>query len=112
MASKTPQSGEWTTVSEARGKFTLDTVGDQWEGFYEGVEIIQNPNARADENPDMTYLNFRTADGDPYATSASYDLTRAFESIAVGTYVRITLTNLVPRNKGNDLKLHKVDVRK
>lgn len=99
---------QWEVVSEPRSTIIFTDLGDEWEGFYEGPSVIHND--KTDE--DYDYLSFRDSAGDPYQTSAGYDLKRAFESIAVGTYVKIILTETKPSSKGNDVKLFKVLTRK
>jgi hypothetical protein len=99
---------EWDVVSEPRSTIITDTLGDEWEGYYEGPAIIHNEV----ENEDYEYLNFRDSSGDPYQISASFDLKRAFENIPVGTYSKFVLVELKPRPKGNPLKLYKVYTRR
>lgn len=107
MTAKKTDSEEWNVVSEPRTKIVFDTIGDEWEGFYEGPETITDPNT---DEP-MEYLNFRDSNGEAFTISAGYDLKRAFEKVAVGTYAKIILVNTVPSKKGNDVKLHKVLTR-
>lgn len=108
MTTKKTESEEtWNVVSEPRTKIVFDTIGDEWEGFYEGLEVIVDPNTEED----MEYLNFRDSNGEAFTISAGYDLKRAFEKVPVGTYSKIILVNTVPSKKGNDVKLHKVLTR-
>lgn len=99
---------DWEVHSEPRTTIITDTVGDEWEGFYEGIATIHNDT----DDEDYEYLNFRDESGDPYQISASYDLKRAYASIPVGTYTKFRLVELKPRAKGNALKLYKVFTRK
>lgn len=103
-----PQREEWDVISEPRSTIEFDTIGDEWEGFYEGIITIHND--KSDE--DYEYLAFRDSAGEAFQVSASYDLKRAFEKITEGTYVKMILVDLKPSKKGNDLKLYKVLVRK
>ena len=107
MASSKQTEETWNVVSEPRTKIVFDTIGDEWEGFYEGPETIIDPNT----DQEMEYLNFRDATGEAFTISAGYDLKRAFERVAQGTYSKIILVNTVPSKKGNDVKLHKVLTR-
>lgn len=97
----------WNVVSEPRTKIVFDTIGDEWEGFYEGPETIIDPNT----GEEMEYLNFRDQHGEAFTISAGYDLKRAFERVSQGTYSKIILVSMVPSKKGNDVKLHKVLTR-
>lgn len=108
MTSKPSTEEEFETVTESRVKIVFDTIGDVWKGYYEGTEMITDPNT-AEE---YKYLNFRDDDGEAFTTSASYILNQAFEKIAIGMYVRIELTGLAESKRGNDLKQYKVQVRK
>lgn len=98
---------QWETVAEARSKLIFDTDGDEWEGVFEGPEIIVDPNT-GEEYP---YLNFRGNDGEAYTTSSSYQLSRAFEKIPVGTYSKIIRKSSIKVAKG-DMINFKVQIRK
>jgi len=98
----------WEVVSEPRSTIVFEGVGDEWQGFYEGRTVIRNPNTEEDYD----YLTFRDESGDPYQVSASYDLNRAFSDIDTGSYVKIILTELKESNRGNDIKLYKVLIRR
>jgi hypothetical protein len=86
----------WTTISENRSRIVFDTVGDVWEGYYEGPDKIADPNT--EEVYD--YLNFRDEAGDGYMVSASYQLSRAFADVPEGTYVRLTVTGFTDTRRG------------
>lgn len=109
MTSKPSTTEEtWDTVSEPRVTIIFDTIGDEWEGFFEGPFTIHND--LTDE--DYEYFAFRNSAGEPYQVSASYDLKRALEGVAVGTYTRLTLVDTKPSKKGNDIKLFRVQTRR
>lgn len=106
-------SDEWTTIDEgSRLRIAFDTVGDIFEGTYEGSETVEFANG---ENGD--YLNFRGAvpdavKGEPCAISSTYQLARTFTNVAPGTYCRIILRSETPVSKGNPLKNFVVQTRK
>jgi len=95
MANK-PQDEEWTTVAEARSRIVFDTIGDVWEGYYEGPETVHDDV----KNEDYEYLDFRDQAGDGFMASASYQLSRAFTDIPVGTYVRMTVLGFTETRNG------------
>lgn len=108
MASKSEE--KWEVIAEPRSTIEFDTIGDEWEGYYEGTGLVPDPNT----GEEYTYLHFRDGAGEAFQMSASYDLTRTFidGKMPEGTYCRLTLVELKPRPKGNALKLFKVQVRK
>jgi hypothetical protein len=87
MPASKPQNttDEWETVAEARTKIIFDTDGDVFEGYYEGPEVIIDPNT----GEAYQYLNFRKESGDGFTTSSNYQLCRAFETMPEGTFIRI-----------------------
>lgn len=112
MAAKNTDS-EWETVDEgSRLRVAFDTVGDMFEGVYEGEEEITFPDGETGK-----YLNFRggTPDavaGEPCAISATYQLARTFTAIPKGAHCRIILRSETPVRQGNPLKNFVVQVRK
>jgi hypothetical protein len=110
MTNAKPQAteSEWDVASEPRSTIITETIGDEWEGFYEGPATIHNDET----GEDYEYLNFRDSAGDPYQISASYDLKRAYGNIPQGTYTKFVLVDLKARPKGNPLKLYKVFTRR
>lgn len=102
-----PEAEEWETVSENRSRIVFDTIGDTWQGFFEGRGDITDSNT-GEEYP---YLNFRDDAGDGFMVSASYQLIRAFETIPAGSYCRLLVTGFTDTKNGK-MTNFKVSVRK
>lgn len=92
----TDTADEWETVAEARTKMLFDTDGDEFIGFYEGPELIEDPNT----GEAYEYLNFRNDDGAGVTTPANYQLGRAFGDMPTGSYVKITRLGTSKTDKG------------
>ncbi|HEY6018466.1 MAG TPA: hypothetical protein VIY48_00765, partial [Candidatus Paceibacterota bacterium] len=111
MSSKPDEPGTpaevWETVQEARTKMIFDEDGDTFQGTYEGTELITDPN----NGEVYEYINVRDDSGEPFTTSASYQLKQAMTKIPVGSYVKLIRTGSVAAKKGTMLNF-KVMVRK
>lgn len=104
---------EWDVVlDEAPIRIIMDTVGDRFIGDYEGelhIPAEQNITKDKPEGEAFDLLIFRGLDGKPYALNKSVKLERAFDGIAEGTRVRVTLMKEIPTDRGNPMKDYKVD---
>lgn len=105
---------EWDTVlDESPVRIIMDTVGDCFIGDYEGELYIpaeQNITKDKPEGEAFTLLIFRGLDGKPYALNKTVKLERAFDAIAEGSRVRVTLMKEIDTDRGNPMKDYKVDV--
>ena len=102
----------WETVAEgSRTKVQFDTIGDVFTGEYQGTEEITNPN---DGRTWMQY-NFRghspaELSGELCAINGGFAFRRAFESVPVGSLVRITFIKTVDTGQPTPMKDFKVEV--
>jgi hypothetical protein len=112
MAAKNTDS-EWETVDEgSRLRIAFDSIGDTFEGIYEGEETVTFPDGESGQ-----YLNFRGVEpdaiaGETCAISATYQLARTFTAIPKGAHCRIIFRSETPLRQGNPLKNFLVQVRK
>jgi hypothetical protein len=106
MSEKTapaPAGTEWDTVVAPSGtKLIMDTVGDEFIGWFTGIQHIVPEDGTKDEFDQIGFtgksVNGAAVDPEPYALPASYKLIRGFRDIALGTLCRLTLKGLVPIN--------------
>ena len=117
MAPKTtPDAQQWETVVAPSGtKVIMDTVGDEFTGWFTGIQHIVPEDGTKDEFDQIGFtgqsLNGVAVAPEPYAFPASYKLYRGFKDISVGSLCRLTLKALVPINgQPSPMKDIQVDV--
>jgi hypothetical protein len=112
MAQKS-NADEWETIDEgSRLRVAFDTIGDLFEGIYEGEEEITFPDGETGK-----YLNFRgvvpdEVNGQPCAVSATYQLAKSFTSVPKGSHCRIILRSETAVRQGNPLKNFVVQIKR
>ena len=119
MAGKTTEEN-WEGVSEgARTVIQFNEIGDTFIGFYEGKEVVEDPNENEDGTHDSwEQYNFTgvfpsEVEGEKAAVNAGFDLRRALDQIEPNRYlVRMALVKLVPvKGQPSPMKSFRVDKR-
>ena len=106
---------EWETIHvEVPDQVQFTVEGDKFTGVYDGSEEI-DPKDEKDPDKRFTQLQFHVdydRDTTHYVINAGYELKLAFEQIAPGSTVRITLMKLVDVKQASPMKSFRVDVAK
>lgn len=112
LLTETPDGWEFETVAEESAiTVIMEHEGDRFIGQFIGEEHIA-PEENGKQFDAFDRYTFRGQDGRVYAMNQSYKLKQAFESVAEGDWVRITLVKFIPSSKGNDIKDYRVEVRR
>lgn len=113
LISVAPEDWEFETViEESPTHVTFDTIGDVFIGqFVDRITITPEKPEKGEAKDPFDLFRFRGRDGVLYAVNPSGKLDKGMDAVNKGDWVRITLVQLIPSNKGNDFKDLRVEVR-
>lgn len=98
----------WESAYEGTAnRLVFDTPGDQWIGYWEGFEDIENEKTEEV----YVYATFRSPDdNERYQISASYALRKGLENVPKGALTRLTFLKEVDTSNGKQAPMKDMKV--